>query len=94
MGRGSSATDQPKLRPRFEKGIIRGKTIESDGFLVGLPSGVIVARSVRPLPREEQSSDFLKQIRWTPWMPGGGGFPEEKLRAAADGGEERENEAE
>ena len=90
MARSCIATAQPKLKERFSKGVLLGKTVESDGYLVGLETGVVVARTIRLLPKSEQSVDFFRSIKWTPWSPGGGKFPEEK--GVRD--EAREDEAE
>eukprot|EP00969_Alexandrium_andersonii_P266997 11799457-Alexandrium_andersonii.AAC.1 len=57
-----------KFLPQWDRGVILGKTEESDEFLISASSGVVAARTVRKMSEESRYSlDLLSEFRGLPW---------------------------
>ena len=69
--------------PRYEDGIWLGMDVRTTEVLIGTPSGIVRARSVRRRPEEERfSAQELSNISGTPWNPTPG-IDARQLSAAA-----------
>ena len=69
--------------PRYEDGIWLGMDVRTTEVLIGTPSGIVRARSVRRRPEEERfSAQELLKISGTPWNPTPG-IDARQLSAAA-----------
>ena len=59
------AKELPKLQERWEEGLWLGKSLDTDGHLVGGNAGVIISRSIVPLA--EHNEVLYERMDWTPW---------------------------
>jgi hypothetical protein len=93
MVRRPGATGFPKLRERWEEGLWLGKSLDTDGHLVGGGEGIIISRSIVPLV--EKNEVIYDRMDWTPWgkateeiLPGDEEAPKPRERRRYTRGEE------
>lgn len=66
--RASDAPTQPKLEPRWQRGLWLGRKEDSDEHLVGTVEGVEAGRSCKVM-EGANLEELMKEMRWTPWNP-------------------------
>ena len=66
--RASDTPTQPKLEPRWQRGLWLGRKEDSDEHLVGTVEGVEAGRSCK-IMEGANLEELMKEMRWTPWSP-------------------------
>ncbi|CAK0851242.1 unnamed protein product [Prorocentrum cordatum] len=59
---------QDKLGTAWCKGMRLGRSTKSDAHIIGAATGILQARTVKQLTKEESfNTEILRAMRWTPW---------------------------
>ena len=82
-----AALEQPKLEPRWRRGLWLGRRADSDEHIVGLPDGVSASRPVKLLDDVEGVDALVKAMTWTPAYQRPAG-EEPQPQPGADAGQE------
>ena len=74
MVRLPAAEQQPHMCTRWLGGIWLGRTSSSDAHIVACRDGIVISRTSRPAPKDQEARALLDGMCWTPWHLRNEGF--------------------